>query len=564
MKIALSKSLLERFKIYTFCVSISSEADWNEKVNSEFLKRESVLEISDDIIPNGKTKLTFDCYTKDARHIHLFLKDFLDKEEKELTLKIDDIFQLDISSLMENPGCLCPWLSPVVSSSGDLTICCNDSFFDMSLGDLNKNDIYDLWFDSEKIKKYRYSHISGNYENMFLCQRCLGEKSIDLSLGLLNEYTKEHQALFGLERYYKARIRKKKIIKHLMIETSSVCQNACIYCNQKNDSIKDSRGKDNLFIDVDKLKKLIKDFDNNEYFFENIHLFWLGEPLLHEEFPKILELLEANKELFSKVELHTNAQEMDTNIVKNILKINFPLKIHYSVDANTKDVYMSLKGNPFLEKVKENIQNIILETKEKVNIIHVLQFIVHKQNQFELSDFKEYWIRFFKENDLDHQITSFFDFNKKHIIYFRKWDPIKKTDILESDRLFLETRENLLHIGHEGFVDHKEIDKKTTIKKICFSPFEYLVIASTGKITFCCHDTLLENLDFNIFDHTIFEFEKKLKAFIEDHICDRISLCKECSVRKSINSHEAILEEVLYFCRRFNIDPEAILNKEFL
>ena len=181
MKIALSKDLLKRFKVYIFCVSISSEPDWNKKFTTEFLKKDDILEINDDIIPKGKTKLTFDCYTEDSRHIHLFLKDFLDKDVKEMIVEEKDVFQLDISGLTEKAGCLCPWLSPVVSSSGDLTICCNDSFFDMTLGNISDNDFSYLWFDSEKIKKYRYSHISGNYENLFLCQRCLGEKSIDLS-----------------------------------------------------------------------------------------------------------------------------------------------------------------------------------------------------------------------------------------------------------------------------------------------------------------------------------------------------------------------------------------------
>jgi radical SAM protein with 4Fe4S-binding SPASM domain len=55
--------------------------------------------------------------------------------------------------------CLSPWSSIDITASGDIAPC--HIFYDLVMGNLNNNTIYEIWY-SEKFQKFR-KYISQNY-----------------------------------------------------------------------------------------------------------------------------------------------------------------------------------------------------------------------------------------------------------------------------------------------------------------------------------------------------------------------------------------------------------------
>lgn len=66
--------------------------------------------------------------------------------------------------------CINPWYSVSIHANGDVAPCCYAHGDDVIYGNLSEQSLADIWL-SEKVKKFRESHIIGEYEP--ICKKCL-------------------------------------------------------------------------------------------------------------------------------------------------------------------------------------------------------------------------------------------------------------------------------------------------------------------------------------------------------------------------------------------------------
>ncbi len=67
--------------------------------------------------------------------------------------------------------CLLPFRQMVIRPDGKVSLCCNDALGKVTLGDVSKNSIYEIW-NSEEYKKVRDEMMKNGRKNITLCQRC--------------------------------------------------------------------------------------------------------------------------------------------------------------------------------------------------------------------------------------------------------------------------------------------------------------------------------------------------------------------------------------------------------
>ena len=126
------------------------------------------------------------CYNQPIKIITDYVKENEDKFENKLIhiyfRKANDILstrggrapnnngQKQIYPLHNNYGCACPFQQLVITPSGKVSLCCSDAMGDMSMGDLNKMSIKDIWSGStfQKVRNLLYDRRN----DISLCKYC--------------------------------------------------------------------------------------------------------------------------------------------------------------------------------------------------------------------------------------------------------------------------------------------------------------------------------------------------------------------------------------------------------
>ena len=93
--------------------------------------------------------------------------------------------------------CSGPFKTPCIKWDGELTVCCFDPTFELSLGNLNNHSFNDLWF-SPKADYIRYEMIRGNFSNIKnaanwdKCFNCSGLDTPKLEPGEIIHFLENH------------------------------------------------------------------------------------------------------------------------------------------------------------------------------------------------------------------------------------------------------------------------------------------------------------------------------------------------------------------------------------
>ena len=113
-------------------------------------------------------------------------------------------------------------------------------------------------------------------------------------------------------------------------------------------------------MDADLAEGLFSDLRSSRIGFDTLILFWLGEPLLHPEFPRVWRAAIAAAEdgCFGKVELHSNATHLSPAYTAALLNdAEVPQVMHFSLDATDVDRYRAVKGKDRYDVVVRNIEH---------------------------------------------------------------------------------------------------------------------------------------------------------------------------------------------------------------
>ncbi len=225
----------------------------------------------------------------------------------------------------------------------------------------------------------------------------------------------------------------------ISIETSSVCNLACIHCPPHCKEYKNDH-RPYGHINMDLFNKIMDEIDNNGS--HKIALHKDGEPLLHPNIVEILNRVKRHRD--HCVYLTTNAHKLNKEIGDAILSNKIDI-INFSLGAANKEFYKKVRGNGF-EKVQENIHGFLHQVKNSDwkprVIVQIIDLPEYKEMKDQIKQFCEYWNNFNVDTEVYSKLT---------------WG-VLKTD-------------------------------KVGIKRYpCFSLWNSLFVNSNGKVSPCCMD----------------------------------------------------------------------------
>ncbi len=133
---------------------------------------------------------------------------------------------------------------------------------------------------------------------------------------------------------------------YLVVELTNQCSLRCVHCSVSDQT--DLHYQQNGFMQPSLFTQLIDDLVDVESHFQTLILFWLGEPLLHPQFADLWRhaVRAANQHhIFDQIEVHTNATHLTREMSRAITNEGLvPQMWHFSLDANTTDTYLRIKG----------------------------------------------------------------------------------------------------------------------------------------------------------------------------------------------------------------------------
>lgn len=76
-----------------------------------------------------------------------------------------------LNDLVKRYPCYHLWFAPGINWGGEVSICCCDTFKEAIIGNINQENLHDIW-SGEKIKQYRQYHLRSQYNKIPLCKNC--------------------------------------------------------------------------------------------------------------------------------------------------------------------------------------------------------------------------------------------------------------------------------------------------------------------------------------------------------------------------------------------------------
>lgn len=278
-----------------------------------------------------------------------------------------------------------------------------------------------------------------------------------------------------------------KKFNKIYVEITNICNLKCSFCS------KDKREKRTMSIlEFKEVLQKIKDYTKTIY----LHL--KGEPLLHQEFDKILSLCEQYQ---FNVKITTNGTLLEKQ--KDILKKH-----------KIKQINVSLHSENNLENYFEKVFQVCDELSSHINIVYRIWVL----NNLELDE---------KSTKIVKKIINHYHLSTEIVQKIKSLKNIKLKDNIYLDK------------DNEFIWPNEGIDNQEDNRGYCLGTKSHIGILSNGTIVPCCLDSEGSINLGNIFESELEEIIqsekfKTIKRGFENNkiICD---LCKKCNYRKRFN-----------------------------
>lgn len=172
---------------------------------------------------------------------------------------------------------------------------------------------------------------------------------------------------------------------HLDLETTYVCNLRCIMCTH---GTPEKRPRRPALMDFELFRSVID--EGEKYGLRAIGLDQEGDPLLH---PRLKEFIDyACSKGVSDIMINTNALVLDEHKTDMLLHSGLS-RIHFSLDAYTKETYDKIRIGSDFDKVKNNILSFCERKRELEMELPVtrVSFVKMSINEHELEDFVSFW-----------------------------------------------------------------------------------------------------------------------------------------------------------------------------
>jgi radical SAM protein with 4Fe4S-binding SPASM domain len=282
----------------------------------------------------------------------------------------------------------------------------------------------------------------------------------------------------------------------VMIEPTNICNLKCPLCPSGNQTLQRTKG----FLDFEVFQKIIDEISKTAFM---VVLWNQGESYLHKDFDKMVHYA-SDKGLFTLVSTNANLDLDAENIVNSGLD-----SMIISIDGTNQESYNKYRINGKLEKVYQNVTNIVAAKKKlkKKNPILRWQFLVMKHNEEEIPLIKKEAVRLGVDN---LELKTVQIYSKEDIQNFLPKNPKYRRYNIKSDSFEL----------------------KHGIKNRCRRIWTNAVINCDGEVAICCFDKNGEHKIGNIKNLSLKELWKNEKIMqmrnLILHDRQAIDLCTNC------------------------------------
>lgn len=194
---------------------------------------------------------------------------------------------------------------------------------------------------------------------------------------------KKNESLKSVVRRFKLR-KMLKFPSQVQIETTSICNSACITCSHKTMKRPKTHMSFSLF------KKIIDDCTQNKKQIKRMALFFMGEPFLAPDIFK--EIAYAKSKGIKNVFLMSNGSTLNEEKAEKVLESGLD-EIIFSIDGATKETFEKIRVGLNFEQVISNITNLLKlrknfnKTKPKV----IIDMVVTPNGEREVNQLKKKW-----------------------------------------------------------------------------------------------------------------------------------------------------------------------------
>lgn len=290
--------------------------------------------------------------------------------------------------------------------------------------------------------------------------------------------------------------------KTLRIDITAFCNAKCPFCPRVAMPEARLSGK----MSIEKFNSIITEAAN--FGIKTIKLYITSEPLLHPMFSEFIDVIKSKN---LDVQVSTNLSVLQHRL-KDLVKVN---KLQLSIEGWDKESYEKYRFPLKYERARENYKFLINDPNLK-SIFKEIHLPVTRLTN--LKKFFKLW------GSVDSIRIDFMqpynDFNKQENTFISKFPLQLKDEIYQ-------------------------LEEKSA--KVCYDPFDEIVIGFDGKIHLCCLDFHAElplgNID-NGLNNILNNYKRK--SIQKEFLTGRVKTCKGCSqfMVASKNQKDNLIREI--------------------
>jgi len=346
---------------------------------------------------------------------------------------------------------------------------------------------------------------------------------------------------------------------YLVLELTNRCNLRCRHCARSD--LAHTHYREVGDFSAEGVRALLQDLGEVGARFDNLVLFWLGEPLCHPGFSEVYETIVSwpgVEALFGQVEVHSNGTLLNRRVAAALVnRYRIPQRWHFSVDAVEGETYARIKGRPLLARVEENIERLVrFRTRGGFpRPAVVVQFIVSDRNEAEAATFLSHWQAMFGRYGLGARAHAY------HVpwgyegdaVFFRSLDCPTAEEQRRQDRVYRRVVSRLGLLSEApGRGDGEPVLNRRMegVRQPCSGFWKSPVIGWEGSLTTCTRDSRFDNLLGNVFEtpFSVLWFGDGRIARWRRQVADgdygALPLCRSCFIPASHNYTGITLEEI--------------------
>ena len=190
----------------------------------------------------------------------------------------------------------------------------------------------------------------------------------------------------------------------LQIEPTDHCNLSCRMCIPHFTGQKEIHGVPKGIMKMETYRRIVDGIVKDKVRFDHVIFQWLGDPSLHPHLEEMIAI--AQDRLADQVgylRIDTNAivltpERMDRLVEVYARRPELPLLVVFTMDAVSRDVYLDVKGQDALERVRRHVRHFIMRRAQlpfdDVRLNAQFQFVLQPGNAHETKAFVEYWQNF--------------------------------------------------------------------------------------------------------------------------------------------------------------------------